>query len=88
MPKYMKRSNIVSKYLGREVGNAMESASYIAGGLGAAVIASQLVNRYTDNQDVSKLTGLGVAATFGFTPAIAYLLAFAPSLTARIRGRF
>ena len=83
----MKRSNIVSKYLGKEVGSAMESASYIAGGLGAAVIASQLVTRYTDNQDASKLVGLGVSATFGPVPALVYLITFAPSLTARVRGR-
>lgn len=87
MMKITKRSNVVRKFFGKEVGDLMESVSYVAGGLGAAVIASQLVNRYTDNQNISKLVGLGTAATFGTTPALAYLIAFAPSIMANIRGR-
>jgi len=84
----MKRSNIVRKYLGKEVGDAMESASYVAGGISAAVVASQLVSRYTDNADAAKIVGLGVSASFGPVPALVYLITFAPSITARIRGRF
>jgi|AP59_1055472.scaffolds.fasta_scaffold17308_6 hypothetical protein len=85
--KVGKRQNLVRKYAGKEAGDLAESMSWIAGGLGAAVIASQLATRITPNENVSKATGLVTAATFGFAPFVAYAFVFAPSLIASVRGR-
>lgn len=89
MPKYTgKRQNLVRKYAGKEAGDIAESLSYVAGGLGAAVIASQLATRLTPNENIAKVTGLATAATFGFAPMVAYAFVFAPSLVQNVRGRF
>jgi hypothetical protein len=88
MPNYTRKYNIVSKYLGKDIGKMMEDGRFFFGAIGAGVITSQLINRYSNNEEISKLAGLGVTATAGPLPALVYLVSFYPSLLQKIRGKF
>ena len=83
-----RKYNVVSQYLGKDIGKIAEDGRFFMGAIGAGVITSQLINRYSNNDEVAKLAGLGVTATAGSVPALIYAFAFYPSLLAKIRGKF
>jgi hypothetical protein len=80
-------TNLVSKYFGNTVGSAFKDTRLIAGSLAGGVLVSQLVARYTDNQDIAKVAGILTSASGGLVPAILSVVVYNPKFLDRLRGR-
>ena len=80
------QTNLVSKYLGKDIGKGFDNTRLIAGSLAGGVLVSQLVARYTDNQDIAKIAGIMTSATGGVIPMILSVVVYNPKFLDRLRG--
>jgi hypothetical protein len=82
MPKAFK----ISSYLGKDAEKILIQTRNMGAVLGASLIISGLVLKYTKSELAGATSGVLVASTGGALPAVVSIVAFFPSILTKIKS--
>ena len=84
---FTKRTNLISKYVSKDIGRIFEDTRLIAGSVAGGVLISQLVTRYSNNASIGKWAGILTAGSGGMIPLLVTMIVYNPEIIARFRGK-
>lgn len=84
---FTKRTNLISKYVSKDIGRIFEDTRLIAGSVAGGVLISQLVTRYSNNPSIGKWAGILTAGSGGMIPLLVTMVVYNPEIIARFRGK-
>jgi glucose-6-phosphate dehydrogenase assembly protein OpcA len=87
MPKDILSGNLLAQYFSKDAGKQFDRIKFIGATVGASVIASQIIARYTKNPTIAQAGGILTAMTGGAIPTFIYLSAYAPNALTQLRSR-
>lgn len=79
-------STLMRKYFGKDVDKSLIKVRDMGAILGASLIISGLVLKYTKNDLLGAGAGVAIASTGGPIPAVVSLIAFFPSVLTRLKA--